>query len=164
MNVGDMGEDIVSCDERLFLKLESLINENRRQCKPFSILKWIVLFRTFEQKLPIILSNSKLWIYTLFVMRHWHWLWRFAGCDRDCERNDNRGLQQQQLHNNGGRRYYSDNRNRMLRYRDYDDDRRSRGYEPPHDDFSRNRRQTCFIFLYFETFKNVKTLANNWNL
>ncbi|VDN88410.1 unnamed protein product [Brugia pahangi] len=42
------------------------------------------------------------------------------GRDRDCERNGNRGLQQQQLHNNGGRRYYSDNRNRMLRYRDYD--------------------------------------------
>nr|CDP96387.1 Bm485, isoform b [Brugia malayi] len=25
----NVGEDIVSCDERLFLKLESLINENR---------------------------------------------------------------------------------------------------------------------------------------
>ncbi|VIO96447.1 Uncharacterized protein BM_BM12889 [Brugia malayi] len=62
------------------------------------------------------------------------------GRDRDCERNGNRGLQQQQLHNNGGRRYYSDNRNRMLRYRDYDDDRRYRRYEPPHDDFNRNRR------------------------
>ncbi|EJW78880.1 hypothetical protein WUBG_10209 [Wuchereria bancrofti] len=61
------------------------------------------------------------------------------GRDRDHERNGNRGLQQQ-LHNNGGRRYSSDNRNRMLRYRDYDDDRRSRRYEPPHDDFNRNRR------------------------
>lgn len=61
------------------------------------------------------------------------------GRDRDRERNGNRGLQQQ-LHNNGGRRYSSDNRNRMPRYRDYDDDRRSRRYEPPRDDFSRNRR------------------------
>uniref|UniRef100_A0A0R3S3J3 CID domain-containing protein n=1 Tax=Elaeophora elaphi TaxID=1147741 RepID=A0A0R3S3J3_9BILA len=59
--------------------------------------------------------------------------------DRDRERNGSRGLQQQ-LHNNGGRRYSSDNRNRMLRYRDYDDDRRSRRYEPPRDDFNRNRR------------------------
>nr|CRZ25641.1 Bm10808 [Brugia malayi] len=109
-------EDIVSCDERLFLKLKSLINENRKQCKPFSILKWIVLFITFHQKLPIILNNSKLWIYTLFVMRHWHWSWSFAGST------------------------WTDNRNRMLRYRDYDDDRRSRRYEPPHDDFNRNRR------------------------
>ncbi|VDN94863.1 unnamed protein product [Brugia pahangi] len=45
------------------------------------------------------------------------------GRNRDRERNGNRGLQQQQLHNNSGRRYCSDNRNRMLRYRDYDDDR-----------------------------------------
>ncbi|EFO21925.1 hypothetical protein LOAG_06568 [Loa loa] len=59
--------------------------------------------------------------------------------DRDREYNGNRGLQQQ-LHNNGGRRYSSDNRNRMPRYRDYDDDRRSRRYEPPYNDFSRIRR------------------------
>lgn len=55
------------------------------------------------------------------------------------ERSGNRGLQQQ-LHSNGGRRYSSDNRNRMTRYRDYDDDRRSRRYEPSRDDFNRNRR------------------------
>ncbi|VBB33852.1 unnamed protein product, partial [Acanthocheilonema viteae] len=61
------------------------------------------------------------------------------GRDRDRERSGNRGLQQQ-LHNNGGRRYSSDNRNRMTRYRDYDDDRRSRRYEPSRDDFNRNRR------------------------
>ncbi|CAG9539172.1 unnamed protein product [Cercopithifilaria johnstoni] len=61
------------------------------------------------------------------------------GRDRDRERNGNRGVQQQ-LHNNGGRRYSSDNRNRMTRYRDYDDDRRSRRYELPRDDFNRNRR------------------------
>uniref|UniRef100_A0A915Q3Y5 CID domain-containing protein n=1 Tax=Setaria digitata TaxID=48799 RepID=A0A915Q3Y5_9BILA len=61
------------------------------------------------------------------------------GRDRDRERNGNRGSQQQ-LHSNGGRRYSSDNRNRMIRYRNYDDDHRSRRYELPRDDFSRNRR------------------------
>lgn len=61
------------------------------------------------------------------------------GHDRDRERSGNRGLQHQ-LHNNGGRRYSSDNRNRMPRYRDYGDDRRSRRYDSPYDDFSRNRR------------------------
>ncbi|VDK89008.1 unnamed protein product [Litomosoides sigmodontis] len=61
------------------------------------------------------------------------------GRERDRERNGSRGLQQQ-LHSNGGRRYSSDNRNRMTRYRDYDDDRRSRRYEPSREDFNRNRR------------------------
>lgn len=61
------------------------------------------------------------------------------GRDRDRERSNSRGLQQQ-LHNNGGRRYSSDNRNRVTRYRDYDGDRRSRYYDPSRVDFNRNRR------------------------
>ncbi|VDK63914.1 unnamed protein product [Onchocerca ochengi] len=61
------------------------------------------------------------------------------GRDRDRDHNGNRGSQQQ-LHNNGGRRYSSDSRNRIPRYRDYDDRRSRHHYESLRDDFSRNRR------------------------
>ncbi|VDM97850.1 unnamed protein product [Thelazia callipaeda] len=58
--------------------------------------------------------------------------------DRDRERNDNRGLLQS--YDDAGRRYSTDNRSRMFRYRDYENDRRSRRYETLHSDLSRNRR------------------------